>query len=465
MAFSKEHHYFKVDSRILELEKEALTKKELLVYLLHCRRVNPTKNQGCSFAGAKSAKKCFNLDKEAYEKAMKLLEEKHLIKFRNELKTGVLDTIAVEVLTFPKYIPSILGEVFTLDATRQDEHRRRYKGIRFIQIPSILIDNGYLIGLSVQAIYALLWLYSELKLSEYWGVNFNFIHTANEDGFKEYKNFGRGFSKIIFEKKCVKLEESRRLYQVSKDTVEKFQGDIYKAVNELINRCLVYSSPIIIEMDREDPDIKTIKREVFKGMVDFQKDETCLNSYLTLIPDTNEKVIWIFRVAFLPETPELEVYNDFIAQHKKLQMKIYSDYDITTNPSETKKLIDSDFFYWLTQNYEGLLENNSKIGEAFNKVMESDDAIEEMEYIENLITSKKTLIDNEKEEIEKLNKKNNTRKKTSALLKQLKRELLELEDKENELESQAESRDFYKDIIIREISDRVIEHYYKYCNL
>lgn len=111
---------------------------------MHCRRVNPTKNQGCSFAGAKSAKKCFNLGKEAYEKAIKLLEEKHLIKFRNELKTGVLDTIAIEVLTFPSYTRNEFVGVFTPDETREDEHRRRYKGIRFIQIPSILIDNGYL---------------------------------------------------------------------------------------------------------------------------------------------------------------------------------------------------------------------------------------------------------------------------------------------------------------------------------
>lgn len=50
-------------------------------------------------------------------------------------------------------------------------------------------------------------------------------------------------------------------------------------------------------------------------------------------------------------------------------------------------------------------------------------------------------------------------------MKQLKRELLELENKQNELENQAESRDFYKDIIIREISDRVIKHYYDYCKM
>ena len=62
IKLNPEQHYFKVDSKILNLPKEALSKKELLVYLLHCRAFNPiNKFMGCSVAGFTKAKEVFNI--------------------------------------------------------------------------------------------------------------------------------------------------------------------------------------------------------------------------------------------------------------------------------------------------------------------------------------------------------------------------------------------------------------------
>ena len=69
-----EKHYFKIDSKILNLSKEALSKKELLVYILHCRAVNPINMfMGCSVAGFTRAREVFNLSKTAYQKALDML--------------------------------------------------------------------------------------------------------------------------------------------------------------------------------------------------------------------------------------------------------------------------------------------------------------------------------------------------------------------------------------------------------
>jgi hypothetical protein len=313
-----EEHYFKVDSKILNLPKEALSKKELLVYILNCRAVNPiNKFIGCSVAGFTRAREVFNLSKTAYQKALDMLITKKLLEIRPDIKTGIYRE-AVEVLNFPIY--NIEGNTFNIDQNKEDNHRRRYKGTIYINIPSKIIDKGYLKGLKLQDIWAILWLYNNLDMSENLGVSHELIYAYNpyyKRGYKNYNNviFGNGFHKSIYNKTCVEAVESIE-YIFSKD-LNGFKGNKAEAFNSLIERGLFAFVPILIEHDEEDDGIITVTNEIFKGLVGFESNTDSKNKYLLVEPRQNQKIVWIMR-------PRIPVINeDFSYYLNRINRQLY----------------------------------------------------------------------------------------------------------------------------------------------
>ncbi len=355
-------HYLKVDKKILTLNKDALSKKALLEYLLHCRRMNPKRNMSCSMAGFKSSKEDLGLNKEAHEKAMKELVNKNLIALRPDVKPGCLKTIAVEVLAFPEYDKET--NQFSLDNTREHHHRTYDKSMnQYICIPSSIIDEGYLKELSIQNIYALLWLYSQIDLTNYRGVNFNFIHYFNnetEKGYEYFRNFGDGFLESIYGKDCVEADYPN---ECKLPDIE-FQGCLQLSINELIQKGLMNLVPILIRQDLEDKDIIKIEGEVFKGIVPLGEQE---EKYLFLEPEDNIKVIWILRPCFLVKNPALEIFKEIKKANYKYDYHRYNYFDIGTDRKSKIKCLKDEYFvaylyewkYSYYEKVEFLLDNLS----------------------------------------------------------------------------------------------------------
>lgn len=213
-----EEHYFKIDKRILDIQStKDISKSELLVYLQHCRAINPKQNLGCSFVGKKNTAKInLGLDPKIIDKAEKTLIEKHFLRYRPDVKTGILKTTAVEVLAFPEYRPPEDNKsTGTFNPNPNNEHQhRKYKNSSFINIPSAYIDQGLLKGLRRQSIFALIWLYDNINWLDYWGVDHHLIYKKASDslGFSKYSSFGEGFHQSIYEKICVEAAEPTNWY-------------------------------------------------------------------------------------------------------------------------------------------------------------------------------------------------------------------------------------------------------------
>ena len=334
-----EDHYLRIDKGILNLNKNALSKKTLLEYILHCRRLNPTKNQSCSMSGASSAKKDLGLNKEAHEKALKELKAKHLISMRPGVGTGFLKTIAVEVMAFPNYDKKT--NKFSLDDAKPHNHRTYDKSKnQYINIPSIIVDKGYLKELNIQNIFALLWLYSKTDLTDYRGVNFNFIHcfnNENKSGYEYHKTFGDGFMKSIFGKSCVEANFPNK-YKLP--DIE-FQGCLVTSINELLGKGFFELIPILLWQDPEDKDIAKIEGEIFKGIVLFKDSE---DLYLFLEPEENIKAIWILRPHFLVKNTGYEIFEQIRKANYEYEYNRYHFNDIGTDREAKKECIKEEYF-------------------------------------------------------------------------------------------------------------------------
>ena len=403
-----EEHYFKVDSKILNLPKEALSKKELLVYILHCRAVNPiNKFMGCSVAGFTRAREVFNLSRTAYQKALDMLITKNLLEIRPDIKTGIYRE-AVEVLNFPIY--NLEGNTFNIDQNKEDNHRRRYKVTKYINIPSKIIDKGYLKGLKLQDIWAILWLYNNLDMSENLGVSHELVYAYNpghKRGYNNYNNapFGDGFHKSIYNKMCVEVVEPIE-YIFSKD-LNGFQGNNKaEAFNSLIERGLFALVPILIEYDEEDEGIITVKNEIFKGLVGFERNTDSKNKYLLVEPKQNQKIVWIMRPTNPVINEDFSYYLNRINRQRVTQEEIYCDVDIRTYRSKKINYIkDEEFLYFLSENYEDIYNNIIEvIGEKQleNQIIYNNYDIE-IEEVNAEIKKKKDLIEREKEAIKRMN--------------------------------------------------------------
>ena len=460
-----EEHYFKVDSKILNLPKDALSKKELLVYILNCRAVNPiNKFMGCSVAGFTRAREVFNLSKTAYQKALDMLITKNLLEIRPDIKTGIYRE-AVEVLNFPIY--NLEGNTFNIDQNKEDNHRRRYKGTKYINIPSKIIDKGYLKELKLQDIWAILWLYNNLDMSENLGVSHELVHAYNPDykrGYKNYNNvtFGDGFHKSIYNAPCVEVLE-HKVYWFPKD-LEGFQGIKVEAFNSLIDRGLFVFVPILIEYDKEDDGIITVKNEIFRGMLEFEKYIDSKNKYLLVEPKQNQKIVWIMRPTIPVINEDFSYYLNRIKGQRATQEEIYCDVDIRTERSKKINYIkDEEFQNFLSENYEDIYNNIVEvIGERQLEKLIYNNYDIGIEEVNAEIIKKKDLIEKEKEAIKRRNKERGERHKTSDLKKQLDKELKDLLIKERQHKVDRLEYEKLPDKIITLIPDNIFLHYENY---
>lgn len=339
-SMKSEDHYFKIDKKILEINDRSISKKGLLEYFLHSRRSNKKKNQGCSFGGAKDAKEYLGLDRYAYTKALKELEDKFLIALRPDVKTGYFKTVAIEVLAFPKYDKK--NRRFLENKTRVLNHRTYSKNDKFINIPSIIIDRGYFKRISMQSLFAILWLYSEANLVDCRGINYNFIHSLNSEnkkGYRYYSSFGGGFSKEIYNKPCVEALVPNRY--ILPDVI--FQGNFKQAVDELVDKNLFEWIPVLLKEDKEDPDISEVFGEVFRGIVPFG-DNKSSNLYLFLKPPEDKRVIWILRPNFFVKSREYEIFKQIKEASYNYEYNKYHYFDVGTHKESKIKYIKDEYF-------------------------------------------------------------------------------------------------------------------------
>jgi hypothetical protein len=230
-------HYFKIDRRIVDISHLALSEKALKVYILHCRRINPRKNLGCSMAGATDAKKYAGIpDKAVYNAAIKELCSKHLIEMRHDIKTGYLKATAIEILTFPVY--DAKNRRFK-PVTGLEHNHRTYSPGQYIRIPSAIVDDGMLKKLNAETLLTMLRLFSKTDMKTFGGVDPRYIHCYCSDtpaGYKPFKS----------EPHLSEALEAKRY---------RFTANINcQAVNDLVHHSLFKYCKVLAYRDKSDPD-------------------------------------------------------------------------------------------------------------------------------------------------------------------------------------------------------------------
>ena len=417
------YSYFKVGEGLLQLPEGALSKSEILTYLLHCRRTNESEKtgSGVSKAGFKSFCQLYKIKSEkAYNKAMESLTSKGILKYRPEVSTGYFKAPAVEVLPFPRYE----GGEWIPD-----------KGGNIIQIPKEIMDKGYLVQAKLERIQAIITLYKHYRPYDRLGVDYEQIHaTTPGKGYKEAFVYGGGYNMGIYQKQAVEVLEPEK---VATDTSIRTE-----VINELHREGLFYWVPVVIEQDPEDPDIKELKFEVFKGI-----DKA--GRYLLPQPKENQSIIWILRPKHSPETPE---YKGFIEERREIQQRVTELYqhDPATDKEAKRESLYSEM---VRDNIEticmGQYRNDIDIDKVYTEYKRIEpisweaieQAREEVEGLKEAIEIEKQAIKDRNEEESAATGKR-VRKKTSPKLKVLKEQL---EDKQEFLE------------IMESIEDRLIE--------
>ncbi|MDD5658956.1 MAG: hypothetical protein PHR39_02960 [Actinomycetota bacterium] len=336
-----DEHYFKIDRKILELNKESLSKKALILYILYCRSVNPRKNMGCSFLGYNGCSDYLK-NKEAFLMAKTELMQKKLIQERPDVKTGILKTLAVEVLNFPLFGKE--DNDFKMNNCYGHNHRTYRKDIKqYINISSEIINRGYLKDFSINDIYGLIFLYSKLDYKNSLGIDFNVVHaydSKNIKGFKFYSTFGAGFSRDIYKKNCVKVTNPDK-YFIGKVV---FIFNICEIVNRFIKLGLFEMIPVLIKTDEEDADICCITEEIYKGNVEYENDKKCKDLFLFEEPENNQKVIWILRPVYPVITKEYELFIEVRDKRKNYEYNRYHYFDISTSKKSKIEIINDEDF-------------------------------------------------------------------------------------------------------------------------
>lgn len=279
------------------------------------------------------------------------LINRELIVERPDVGTGCLKTTAIEVKAFPDF--DFKNNVFIPSTKKRHSHRTYIRGVdKYINIPGIIVDDGYLKDISVQEIFALLLLYSKTDLISLRGVDHNFIYKFNSsttNGYRKYRTFGERFSKAIYNKNCVKADLPDR-YKIKEAS---FQGNLTQAIDELIRKELFELIPIQLYADPEDPDITKIVNEAFKGIVPIGNNSE--DKYLFLEPDENIKVIWILRPKLMVKNPEYEIYKKIHQAIYNFEYNQYNYEDLGTNLKLKAELIREEDFSSYLQDWKSSL--------------------------------------------------------------------------------------------------------------
>jgi len=356
--FNQEEHYFKVDRKILNIASvKDLGKAELLLYLQHCRAINPKKHLGCSLVGKKNtAKLNLGLDPAKIEKTQKLLIDKFLLRERPDVKNGFLKSIPVEVLAFPDYTPPQDKKsegAFKPNCINENQHRTYEKGT-YINLPSALIDSGILKDLRRQSIFALMWLYDNISWLDYWGINPYLVHKKayNNKGYTRKGRFGEGFRQSIYKKSYYIADKPENVF-LSKD-LKFIQGNLKDSVEEVIDKELFYSKPVLIEEDLDDSEIIRFIKEIHKGIIPFDSQDKNPEYLFSAADKNNQKVIWIISPSdkFIIKTPDYEEFYKNRQENLSRQKDFYSYDDFKTRNSKHLELINTEEFWeWHCENY------------------------------------------------------------------------------------------------------------------
>ncbi len=258
-------HYFKIDKRITDISHLALSEKALKVYILHCRRINPRKNLGCSMAGATDAKKYAGIpDKSVYDRAIQELNSKHLIELRQDVKTGYLKATAIEILTFPVY--DAKNRRFK-QVTGLEHNHRTYSPGQYIRIPSAIVDSGMLKKLNAETLLTMLRLFSKTDMKAFGGVDPRFIHCYCDETPAGYKP----------------LKGKPHLSEALETNKYRFTTNINcTAVNDLVHHSLFEYRQVLAYRDVSDPD--------YMYIVEFLKPND-IGKYIISTPKNKGQIV------------------------------------------------------------------------------------------------------------------------------------------------------------------------------
>ena len=389
-------YYFKVSENILEAD---IKKSELWVYLIHCRS-RGIYSKGYSIAGLNATTKTFGnkINKNVYDKSIKWLEDKGLIKISDtEIKKGFY---------------------------KSDEVIEIIDGKRNIQLPIDLLDKKIITNLSVSEVKDIIKLYSLYDpLGSLGGIDYNYLHAYNNSkdrGIEFIANFGGGFNRVIKGKKAYRVLDDR--YYTSED----IGIDINKHMK------LFTLKPVILEYDKEDEELTEIKGEVFKDLVRFSDDKLHYE-YITTMED-NHKIIWIYEPVYPVKNKQ---YFEYIKNRDEAYSKaveIYKTYDKATDKDNIKDIIynkrlDLSIFLSDEELYNRKDIEVDRIHDLLIMIRDNNYTLDTIDDLENEKELIKDEIDKEKDFIVseniRISKEENRRRRhtTSTRLKELKESL------------------------------------------
>lgn len=386
--------YFKVSENLLDTD---IKKSEMWVYLTHCR-CRGVYSKGYSIAGLNRVTKIFSnkINKKVYDKSIERLEDKGLIKISDtEINKGFY---------------------------KSDEVIKVIDGKRNIQLPIDLLDKKIITNLSVDEIKDIIKLYNLYEpLGSLGGIDYNYLHACSREnrGVKYITNFGGGFSRVI---------KGKRAYKVLNH--EYYITDLEIDINKYMN--LFTLKPVILEYDKEDEDLNELKKEVFKDLVKFNKEELHYK-YITTMED-NHKIIWVYEPVYPVKNKQ---YFDYMENREKAYNKafeIYKTYDKATNEDNIKDIIYNKNFDLRLFISDGDIPNRKdiEVEKIYNLLAMINDKDYTIDTINNLESEKELVeyeINKEKEFIEneniRISKEENRRRRhtTSPRLKELKNNL------------------------------------------
>ncbi len=390
------YKYFKVSDLILDAD---IKRSELWVYLTHCR-CRGIKTKGYSIAGLKKMKEIFGnkANKRAYDKSIKSLTEKDLIKEVDAKEKGINTAfyktdIAIEIVE-PKDVNSI-------------------------QVPTDLLDSKLITDMNVDEILTIIDLYKNYKpLESLGGVDVNFINAYESTSDKGYyqtgTSFGERFNRSLQGKKAIAIN-----YFDEIDT--EIDNDI---LTKIIDRGLFRFKPVVVESYPDDDDLFELKYEIFKNLVNFKGEEYEDIDYMIAELGENQSVMWILEPLYRPSTVVCSEYISNMIKAEQREKFLYIKPDLMTDRKHTRYALYDEEVYIELEDSE-LVDGNTL--DTICHIKEELDTITDDEVFE-IYTRESELesLYKQEEEEEKRIKENNdnetragnrTRETTSPRLK------------------------------------------------
>jgi len=298
-------HYFWLDHAMADLPSDALKKRAHLLYLQLTRSCNP-KWLNCSMASYRAARESVGLSRLAFDAAREELLQKGFIRFRPDVKPGYFKATPVEVLQFPVFD----GSCFAASEDGPRSLRKCRDSVIFL--PSRLLDEGWLKGLSHLELRTLLFLYAHCRLEECLGVDFQVVYAwnpKNPNGVAGIgKRFGRGFTPSLRGKECFEVVEPKHWW-VSGPIQSVLGRGVSQALNSLVERGLLSYVPVVVWEDPEDKGIAEVRREVVQGCIRFPGEDGT-GKYRLPPLEEQERVIWIVRPRYLAQNYDHVAFVD-----------------------------------------------------------------------------------------------------------------------------------------------------------